>query len=222
MTMTLHWSPRSPYVRKVMITLHETGLLPEVALQRSVVALHLPPNAAVLADNPLGKIPALVTGDGPALFDSRVICEYLDLRAQAGLFPAEPAARLRQLRWQAMGDGLLEMLLLWRTELLREVGPWQGITSGWQAKVQATMTALETEAQDLAGAPFGIGQIALVCALGQLDFRWNDADWRTHFPQLAGVAAAWQARHSVSATMVQDDQPDAVDVTAGQLRFSAG
>ncbi|MFD1753135.1 glutathione S-transferase N-terminal domain-containing protein [Salipiger marinus] len=86
MTMTLHWSPRSPYVRKVMITLHETGLLPEVALQRSVVALHLPPNAAVLADNPLGKIPALVTGDGPALFDSRVICEYLDLRAKAGFF----------------------------------------------------------------------------------------------------------------------------------------
>ena len=84
------------------------------------------------------------------------------------------------------------------------------------------MTALETEAEDLAGAPFGIGQIALVCALGQLDFRWNDADWRGHFPQLAGVSAIWQARHSVSATMVQDDQPDAVDVTAGQLRFSAG
>ena len=217
--MKLHWSPRSPFVRKVMIALHETQLLPEVDLVRSVVALHLPPNPAVLADNPLGKIPALVTEEGQVLFDSRVICAYLNMRAGGTLVPADSAAQIRQLRWEALGDGLTDILLLWRTELTRETGLWQAVTDGWQAKVRAAMARLEAEAEALRANPFGIGQISVICALGQLDFRWADCDWRAHAPRLAEAAAHWSRRAAVAATHVTDDQPEGVEVTQGKLSF---
>lgn len=218
--MKLHWSPRSPFVRKVMILLHETGLLDEVELSRNVVAVQMPTPAEVLADNPLGKIPALVTDDGRRLIDSRVICEYLDLRAGAGLFPAEPEARVAQLNWQALADGMTDVLLIWRTELSRETGPWEAVVEGWRTKVQATMARLEYEAETLAETPFGIGHVALAAALGQLDFRWPDCAWRESFPQLARLEATLAARPSVAATAVENDQGgDAGELTAGQLAF---
>lgn len=221
--MTLHWSPRSPFVRKVMIVLHETGLLPEVDRVRSVVAAHLPPNPNVMAENPLGKIPTLRTAGGAALFDSRVICEYLDMRAGTGLFPAEPEARIRQLRWQALGDGLTDILLAWRIELTRDGAPWQGMTDGWADKVRATMQRLEAEAADLAAGPFGIGQVAVICALGQLDFRWPDADWRAAHPALARAEVGWARRASVAACPVENDQDEAGQgPTRGRLAFLAG
>jgi glutathione S-transferase len=218
--MKLYWSPRSPFVRKVMITLHETGLIDEVETVRSVVASTLPPNAEVLEDNPLGKIPTLVTEDGVALFDSRVICEYLDLRTGTGLFPAEPAARMRQLRWQAMADGLTDILLAWRSELTRTVGPWPELTSAYGVKVRATMARFEREAAELGASSFGIGQISLVCALGQLDFRWPDCGWRDGFPTLARWSDELRRRPSVQATSVADDQADdGTALTASILRF---
>lgn len=218
--MKLHWSPRSPFVRKVMIVLHETGQIDDVELVRSVVAMSQPPNPDVLRDNPLGKIPTLVTDEGLALFDSSVICEYLDRRAGAGLIPAEVAARMQALRWQALGDGLTEILLLWRTELTRPSGTWTAVTDGWQQKIRAGMALLDAEGGRLRDTPFGIGHAAVVCTLGQLDFRWSDSDWRTHFPTLAALAAQWDDRSSVSLTAVRNDQPDGIDVTAGQLRFA--
>jgi len=220
MGMKLHWSPRSPFVRKVMIVLHETGQVDQVETVRSVVAAHLPPNRAVLADNPLGKIPTLLTEEGLALFDSRVVCEYLDMRAGTGLFPADPAQRFRQLRWQALGDGLLDILLVWRTELSRPAGPWEALTGALLVKVRAAMQRLEAEAQDLADAPFGIGQIAITCALGQLDLRWHDCGWRAAFPRLGRAAADWEGRPSVAAVPVIDDGPEGAEMTAGQLRFA--
>ena len=75
--MKLHWSPRSPFVRKVMILLHETGLTDRVETVRSVVAMHQT-NPELMRDNPLNKLPTLVLDDGSALFDSPVVCEYLD------------------------------------------------------------------------------------------------------------------------------------------------
>ena len=220
--MKLHWSPRSPFVRKVMIVLHETGLAEAVDLSRNVVALQLPTPAAVLADNPLGKIPALVTEDGRQLIDSRVICEYLDLRAGTGLFPAEPRLRLAHLTWQALADGMTDVLLIWRTELARDTGPWQALIDGWRVKVQASMARLEAEALEIAETPFGIGHVALVAALGQMDFRWPDCNWREAFPQLAALDAGLAARPSVAATAVQDDQEsDPGALTRGQLRFTA-
>lgn len=219
MAMKLHWSPRSPFVRKVMIVLRETGLLDQVERVRSVVAVHLPPNADVLADNPLGKIPTLVTEEGTVLFDSRVICEYLNTRGEGALLPPAGAARFDQLRWQALGDGLLDILLLWRTELSRPTGPWTAVTEGWEIKVRQTMASLETQADALASSAFGIGQISILCALGQLDFRWPDTDWRAACPRLAAVEAEWGKRPSVTATAVVDDAPDGAGITAGQLRL---
>ncbi|MFY0634951.1 MAG: glutathione S-transferase [Vannielia sp.] len=220
--MKLHWSPRSPFVRKVMIVLHETGLVDEVDLSRNVVAVQMPTPEAVLADNPLGKIPALVTEDGRRLIDSRVICEYLDLRAGTGLYPVEAGARVAHLNWQALADGMTDVLLIWRTELNRETGPWQAVVDGWRVKVRAAMARLEAEAPEMERMPFGIGQVALVAALGQMDFRWPDCGWRDHFPQLAALAARLAERPSVAATAVEDDQgSDSGALTRGQLSFRA-
>jgi glutathione S-transferase len=101
--MKLHWSPKSPYVRKVMVCAHELKLLPQLELVRSVAAM-LKPNPRLMQDNPLSKIPTLVLDNGFALFDSAVICEYLDDLAGGALFPKQDSERWQALRWQAFGD----------------------------------------------------------------------------------------------------------------------
>ena len=103
--MKLHWSPRSPFVRKVMIAAHERGLVDRIVCVRTIAAM-TKPHAELMADNPLSKIPTLVLDDGLVLYDSPVICEYLDgIGGAPKLFPAEPAARFEALRRQALGDG---------------------------------------------------------------------------------------------------------------------
>ena len=103
--MKLHWSPRSPFVRKVMLFAHETGLVDRLTCVRTVVAMKAP-NAALLPDNPLNKIPTLVLDDGSPLYDSGVICEYLDtLHDRPKLFPTEGRARWIALRRQALANG---------------------------------------------------------------------------------------------------------------------
>lgn len=219
--MKLFWSPRSPFVRKVMIVLHEKDMLDQVELVRSLVAITLPPNPDVLQHNPLGKIPVLVLEDNQALVDSRVICEHLDHLSGPKLVPVNPPQRLRQLRWQALADGLTDILLLWRTELTRKTQPWQAVTDGWRTKVTHTLMLFEKEAADLRDTPLGIGQISLITALGQLDFRWPDCDWRDHFPALKQLESNWSERPSVTATTIVDDQDSGGgDLTAGQLTFS--
>src|SRR5580704_9148750 len=114
--MKLHWSPRSPFVRKVMIVAHERGLIDRIACVRTVAATGKP-HAELMKDNPLSKIPTLVLDDGTILYDSRVICEYLDaLDGTPTLFPKEPEARITALRRQALGDGFLDLLVLNRNE----------------------------------------------------------------------------------------------------------
>lgn len=209
--MKLHWSPRSPFVRKVMIALHETGLLARVECVRTIVAFTQPPPPELLRDNPLGKIPTLLLDDGTALFDSRVICEYLDgLHDGPRMFPTAPAERLRQLRWLALGDGLTDILLLWRTERLRRDRADPVVLAAFEAKVRAVFAALEAEAEDLAAAAFGIGHAAIACALGQMDFRFRDSGWEAMHPRLAAWHAGVRARPSVAATEVRDDSPPAV------------
>src|SRR5580692_10038177 len=117
--MKLHWSPRSPFVRKVMIVAHERGLVARIACVRTVAAT-AKPHAELMQDNPLSKIPTLVLDDGTVLYDSPVICEYFDtLDGATKLFPKEPKARLAALRRQALGDGFLDMLVLLRDERMR-------------------------------------------------------------------------------------------------------
>lgn len=185
--LTLHWSPKSPYVRKVMVCAHELGLVPQLELVRSVAAM-LKPNPAIMAVNPLSKIPTLVREDGSVLFDSVVICEYLNERAGGSLFPAAGEARWRALRWHAFGDGLLDALILWRNERERQQ-PLQGLLDAFELKTRASLQQLGAEAAALEAAPLSIGSITVGCALGYLDYRFDALGWRRIAPQLA----AWQA-----------------------------
>src|SRR5215831_13441620 len=118
--MKLHWSPRSPFVRKVMIVAHERGLVDRLTCARTVAAMTTP-HPELMRDNPLSKIPTLVLDDGTALYDSPVICEYLDaLDGKPQLFPPDGKRRILALRRQALGDGYLDLLVLTRNERLRE------------------------------------------------------------------------------------------------------
>ena len=186
--LTLHWSPKSPYVRKVMVCAHELGLVPQLKLVRSVAAM-LQPNPEIMAVNPLSKIPTLVREDGSVLFDSVVICEYLDELAGGSLFPKQGEARWQALRWHAFGDGLLDALILWRNERERQV-PLQPLLEAFELKTRASLRMLDAEAGALAAEPFSIGQVTVGCALGYLDYRFDALGWRSHAPHLA----AWHAR----------------------------
>ena len=110
--MKLLWSSRSPFVRKVMVAAHEVGVASRIETERVLVGADKP-NAEVMGANPLNKIPTLFLDDGTALYNSRVICEYLDtLHAGPKLIPADPAARFAALRRQSLGDGLMELNVL--------------------------------------------------------------------------------------------------------------
>ena len=201
-TMKLHWSPKSPYVRKAMICAHELDLVPRLELVRSVAAM-LQPNARLMQDNPLSKIPTLVTDEGLALFDSAVICEYLNDLAGGPLFPQPPALRWPALRWHALGNGLLDALILWRNERERAT-PLQPMLAAFETKTEAALQRLEVEAGALGDAPFAIGHIAIGCALGYLDYRFEALGWRHQRPHLSAWHARLQARPSFQATLPVD------------------
>jgi glutathione S-transferase len=196
--MQLHWSPKSPYVRKVMIAAHELGVVDQLELVRSVAAM-LKPNPALMAVNPLSKIPALVLDDGRTLWDSVVICEYLNARATGPLFPAEGDARWKALRWHALGDGVLDTLILWRNERER-AAPLPNLMAAFELKLNASLALLEDEVPALTQTPFGIGHLTLVCALGYIDYRFDHLGWRVRAPALAAWFVAMQQRDSVKAT----------------------
>ncbi len=202
--MKLHWSPRSPFVRKVMIVAHELGLTDRITLLRTVVATtrpHLP----LMEENPLSKIPTLVLDDGTVLYDSPVVCEYLDsLHAGRKLYPIDRKDRMIALRRQALGDGFLDFLLLLRNEREREL-PSQVHLSAFTTKKPAVLSALDKEADALAASPFGIGHIAIGCALSYLDFRFADEDWRAGHAGIARWHKDFCARPSVRATEPVDD-----------------
>ena len=202
--MKLHWSPRSPFVRKVMIFAHETGLVDRLECVRTLVA-QTTANAELLSDNPLSKIPTLVLDDGTVLYDSAVICEYLDtLHEGEKLFPRDGSARWTALRRQALGDGFMDFLILWRYERQR-AHPLQSVIDAFGAKYAATMKSLEQEASSFAGSAFGIGHVAIGCSLSYLDFRFAQLDWRKLHPQIATWHASFAQRPSVKATDPVDD-----------------
>jgi glutathione S-transferase len=202
--MKLHWSPRSPFVRKVMVVAHECGVAGRITCVRTVAAM-TKPHAELMRDNPLSKIPTLVLDDGTVIYDSPVICEYLDaLDGAPKLHPAEPRARLAALRRQALGDGFLDLLVHLRDERMR-VHPSDAHTSSAAVRKAAVLQSLDRDAAALAAAPFGIGHIAVGCALSYLDFRYADEDWRKDHAAIADWHATFAARPSVRATEPVDD-----------------
>jgi glutathione S-transferase len=202
--MKLHWSPRSPFVRKVMIVAHERGLADRIDCVRTPAAL-TKPHAELMRDNPLSKIPTLVLDDGTALYDSTVICEYLDgLDGQPKLFPRQTAARIVALRRQALGDGLLDLMVFARNERDREA-PSKIHLDSVMTRRDAVLDSLDQEAEALTTTPFGVGHIAIGCALSYLDFRFAQDDWRKRHLRLANWHASFTARPSVRATQHKDD-----------------
>ncbi|HEV2677599.1 MAG TPA: glutathione S-transferase [Aliidongia sp.] len=197
--MKLLYSAASPYVRKVMVVAHETGLVDRIELVPSAVT-PTAINPEVAARNPLVKVPTLLVDDGQSLFDSRVIAEYLDtLHGGNRLFPAAGPARWTALRRQATADGLLDAALLTRYEgyLRPETLRWKDWVDGQFRKVRQAVASLAAEGL---GDSLTIGEIAAGCALGYLDFRFPDEDWRGDYAALATWYAKVSARPSFQAT----------------------
>ncbi|HYC03623.1 MAG TPA: glutathione S-transferase N-terminal domain-containing protein [Azospirillaceae bacterium] len=183
--MKLRYSQTSPFARKVLMVAHETGLAGRVeTIQTDVWVVDSP----LTAENPLSKVPTLVTDDGIALFDSPVICEYLDsLQGTPILHPAPGPARWRALRQQALADGICDAAVLRRLETLR---PAELQSKDWIERQRRAMLRgldlLEREAADLEG-PLTIGSIAVMVTLDYVEFRWKEERWREGRP----VLSAW-------------------------------
>ncbi|HUJ86194.1 MAG TPA: glutathione S-transferase [Burkholderiales bacterium] len=200
--MKLWYSPASPFARKVRVCALELGLAGRI--EAAVVTVQpSKPNLELARHNPLIKIPALKTDGGSVLYDSRVICEFLDALAGGGkLFPASGAARWDALRRQALGDGVMDAGILRRYELAQrpEALHWADWLAGQQAKVEHGLDAAEGEAGGWREG-FDIGHITLACALGWLDFRFPDSAWRAPRPQLAAWFTRVSARRSLAQTL---------------------
>jgi glutathione S-transferase len=199
--MKLHWGPMSPFVRKVLITAHETGLVERITLVRSLVAMNAA-NPNVMLDNPLSKIPTLVKEDGSALFDSDVICEYLDgLHFRARLIPAEGEARWRVLRWNAFASGVLDALVLWRNERMRpEECRSVPTLETYALKIAACLKWAEREIQGLEASAFSLGHISMGCMFGYMDLRFGDLEWRASHPASARWFETFMKRDSAKRT----------------------
>ncbi|RMD47588.1 MAG: glutathione S-transferase [Alphaproteobacteria bacterium] len=204
--MKLYHNPASPFVRKVRVAIAEAGRAGEVELIPSAgsptAPIDIPPE-----HNPLGKIPALVADDGEVLFDSRVICRYLDALWGIGLYPAPPAL-WRCLTLEALADGMMEaaVLMVYETRCRHENARSEAWVEGQWAKIDRALDLLEGpwfERIDL--APLGdarpdMGRLAVACALGYLDLRHDDRDWRAGRPRLSAWFAEISDRPSLVTT----------------------
>ena len=190
--MQLLYSPMSPFARKVRIVAHEAGLADRVEI--SVVKPF--EDEGVRRVNPLSKVPCMVTDDGKALHDSRVICEYLDELGQARLFPKSGEARWRALTLQSLADGMGDAAVRTAQERRRAEGDQHPDVIERQLK--AITSALDLfEAEDLPG--WRIGEIAVAAQLGYLDFR-NVLDWRPGRPRLTRWFDKARLRDSMVST----------------------
>ncbi|MFZ3183231.1 MAG: glutathione S-transferase family protein [Pseudomonas sp.] len=201
-SMTLFYSPTSPFVRKVMVLLHETEQLAKVALQE-VQLSPISPNPAVNAANPAGKIPALRLADGSLLFDSRVILEYLDQQHDGQpLLATSGSARWNGLTLCALADALLDAAVLIRYEsFLRPADKrWDSWLAGQQDKIERALAYFEQVASASLSEHFDLAAISLACALGYVDLRQPELAWRQRYPQLAAWYAAVSQRPSLLAT----------------------
>lgn len=203
--MKLLYSPTSPYVRKIVVLLTECCRLDEITLIEGS-GTPIAPDADVIAKNPLGKVPALVRDAGPTLFDSRVISRFLDAEFDAGLYP-EPPRLWDTLTLEALSDGILDAAILmvyeWRArpEAHRDA-TW--VEAQW-SKIARALDVLESRWISHLTGPFDMGQIAVGCALGYLDFRHGDRAWRSGHPELS----AWYDTISERPSMQSTRPPEA-------------
>lgn len=199
--MKLHYSPASPYVRKVLMTAWECGLADRIEILPGGGS-PAAPNRDLAPRNPLMKVPTLIRDDGSELYDSIVICEYLDSLGGGRVFPASGEARWQALRRHALADGLLDSALLLRYETAMRPEPlrWREWIDGHYLKLDNALDAFEREVDGLPAA-FQIDQIALVASLGYLDFRFASRPWRPGRPKLERWFARMSERESAKRTV---------------------
>ncbi len=205
--MQLLYQTHSPYARKVLVLAHETGLAGRLHVIHQETSPTLR-NDLVFAANPLGKVPALILEQGLTLFDSSVICEFLDgLHDGSPLIPASGPERWRVLRLQALAQGLCDagITLRWETQRRPVETRWSPMADGQTEKLLAGYDFAEREALD---APLDLGQIALATALDWLDFR-GLPDFRAGRPRLAAWFDAFTRRASMTATTYRGQTRDA-------------
>lgn len=201
--MRLFWSSRSPFVRKVMVTAHELGLNGQIAAKRVAVGI-VRLDDDLMAANPLNKIPTLVTREGEPLFDSRVICAYLDsIAEEPRLFPLNKD-QWAALRMQSLADGMMDLLTLRLFEKIRPEGKqWDAVHDAARTKIAAACDFAEARIAQEDG-PVHIGHIALACALAHCDFRFGADGWRVGRPALTAWYETIQTRPSMVATAYED------------------
>ncbi len=201
--MKIYFSPFSPYVRKCLVTAHELGLDERVQL--------LPSNAnpvqrdqEIVAKNPLGKVPTFITDDGAVLYDSRVICEYLDELGGGALFPRSGDARWEALTLQALGDGILDGALLARYEDVArpEALRWPAWRAGQLDKADTGLAYLENHPKVLAPGRVDIGTLTVACALWYLDLRFEGFAWRSRYEETAAWYEVFEKRASLQKIWV--------------------
>lgn len=199
--MQLFYSPNSPYARKARIIIRELDLEPRV----KEVAVSLPADAKLRAINPLGKIPALVLDDNSVIYDSPVICEYLDELGQGKFFPRAGLFREAQGRWraltlQALGDGLADAVVRRNQEMrLPDEKRSAGVIQRQTAAIEASFAVAERACAKFPEHPT-IGEVAIGCAIGYLDLRVPHDGWRDRYPQLARWIEKFEHYPSAQAT----------------------
>ena len=196
--MKLIYSVPSPYARKARVVLIEARL--EGQVETEAIDPWADP-AGFRGDNPLGKVPTLIRDDGPPLFQSNAVCEYLAAIGSAHLYPADLDNRWAALRQLALADGILDASVTVRMELtFHEPGQIsQKLVERQEYSVGLAIDALEGEVATL-GGPTTIGQIGVACALGYRDFRFSEVDWRTAHPKRANWFGSFAERASMTAT----------------------
>ena len=204
--MKLFWSTRSPFVRFVMVIAHEKAIAESIETEQVVVAASKP-NAAVMAHNPLNKLPTLILDDGSALYDSRVIAEYFDeIGTGAQLLPAAGGARRDVMRRIALGVGVLDLLVGWLAEHRKPAAEQDAeFNDAMALKFAAALDVLERESAALSGQSFDMAQAAIGAALAYADFRYGDIAWRATRPELTKWFESVASRPSFKATEHRDE-----------------
>jgi len=199
--MQIYYSPASPFVRKCLVVAHELGIAERIE-KLPGAAGPVARDANIVARNPLGQVPTFITDDGAVLYDSRVICEYLNALQDGPLFPAEGPARWARLTELALADGMTAAALLARYEGVLRPEPlrWKAWSDGQLAKVHTGLAWLEGAAPSF-GDRVDIGTIAFACALGYMDYRFPAIAWRAEAPYSASWFDAFNQRASMRATM---------------------
>lgn len=197
--ITLLSSSASPFVRTIRVLLLETGQ--DDVAQTDVATTPMATDSAVAAANPVGKIPVLLRDDGPAIYDSRVIARYLNARAGAGYYP--DTHLWETLTLEATAHGIMEaaVSMVYEKRVRPEEMQYQPWLDAQWAKAARALDAVEARWMSHLAGPLDMGHIAMGCALGYLDFRHGDRDWRKGRDALTAWEAGFANRPAMRATI---------------------